>query len=146
MNLGWSLKSTTSPLALPRYPRNTKVILKCKEYSLEGVLLPSSPVSSLVSAALWACRIQMLETRRSRYRHFVLQYLLIVGHSASDCYSVHRECLSFSLAASWTLGVPTNDPFLRLRGLLSFSLGRRLNKGEGRLREHSSNMLKNMET
>ena len=146
MNLGWrlgegqSLRSIPCPRCSPGHQDHREVqgILTVRRYT--------SLITSLIPSQRRHCERVDSKLRHSRYRHFVLQYLLIVSHSSSDCYSVYQECLSFALAASWTLHGPPNDTFLRLQGLLSLHLGRRLNRGEECIREYPRSILKNMET
>ena len=137
---GQGLRSITCPRCFPGHQDHLEV---------QGILTVrccTSLITSLITRQRRHCGRVDSKLRRSRYRHFVPQYSLIVGHSASDCYSVYQEYFSFALAASWTLHGPPNDTFLRLRGLLSFHLGRRLNKGEEYIRDYLRSILKNMET
>jgi len=80
----------------------------------------------------------------SGYAHLLLQCLLQVRHSPSDCCSVYQECLSSSLAASCALSARHRTiPFSTLR-IIVFGLGCRLNEGEERTREYPSSVLRDM--
>ena len=80
----------------------------------------------------------------SSYRHFVLQYLLGVCHSASNCCSVYQECLSSSLAASWTPSPGHHMIPRTISGITIFWLGPWTQQGRGAHREYSGSMLWNM--
>jgi len=69
---------------------------------MQGILTQRSFTFFITSERRRYERVDSKCSTYSRNRHFILQCLLGVCHSASDCCSVYQECLSSSLAASWT--------------------------------------------